>query len=49
MQFTRRVVTPEFAADPRFRAMNVWTTGVWTVAFAACDALSLALGGAAGT
>ena len=49
MQFTRRVVTPEFAADPRFRAMNVWTTGIWTVAFAACDALSLALGGAAGT
>jgi hypothetical protein len=48
MQFTRRVVTPEFAADPRFRAMNAWTTAVWTVAFAVCDALSLTLSGAAG-
>jgi hypothetical protein len=41
-QFTRRTVTPEFAADPRFRAMNVRTTAVWAAAFAACDAISLA-------
>lgn len=49
MQFTRRVVTPQFAADPRFRAMNVRTTAVWTVAFAACDVLSLTVRGAVGT
>jgi hypothetical protein len=49
MQFTRRVVRPEFVADPRFRAMNVRTTVVWTLAFAACDAVALLLHGAAGT
>jgi hypothetical protein len=48
-QFTRRVVRPEFLADPRFRAMNVRTTAVWTVAFAVCDALALLVHGAAGT
>ncbi|MGZ4627396.1 hypothetical protein [Oryzihumus sp.] len=45
-QFTRRVVTPEFVTDPRFRAMNVRATVVWAVAFVACDVLSLALHGA---
>jgi hypothetical protein len=49
MQFTRRVVRPEFVADPRFRRMNVRTTVVWTVAFVACDALSILVHGAAGT
>ena len=49
MQFTRRVVTAEFAEDPQFRAMNVLTTAVWTAAFMACDVLSLTLTGAAGT
>jgi hypothetical protein len=49
MQFTRRVVTAEFARHPRFRAMNVRTTAVWTAAFAACDVLSLTIGGAGGT
>ena len=44
-QFTRRVVTPEFVTDPRFRAMNVRATAVWAVAFVACDVLSLALHG----
>jgi hypothetical protein len=46
MQFTRRVVAPEFLTDPRFRAMNVRTTAVWAIAFAICDALSLLLHGA---
>jgi hypothetical protein len=49
MQFTRRVVRPEFVADPRFRRMNVRTTVVWALAFAACDALSVLVHGAAGT
>jgi hypothetical protein len=49
MQFTRRVVRPEFVADPRFRRMNVRTTVVWTVAFVTCDALSILVHGAAGT
>ncbi len=49
MQFTRRVVRPEFVADPRFRRMNVRTTVVWAVAFVACDALSILVHGAAGT
>ena len=49
MQFTRRVVRPEFVADLRFRRMNVRTTVVWTVAFVACDALSILVHGAAGT
>ena len=49
MQFTRRVVRPEFVADPRFRRMNVLTTVVWAVAFVACDALSILVHGAAGT
>src|SRR4051794_21807935 len=48
MQFTRRVVRPEFLADPRFRRMNVRTTVVWVVAFAACDVLSVLVHGAAG-
>jgi hypothetical protein len=48
-QFTRRVVRPEFLADPRFRAMNVRSTVVWTAAFAVCDALALLVHGAAGT
>jgi hypothetical protein len=48
-QFTRRVVRPEFVTDPRFRAMNLRTTVVWTVAFAVCDALALLVHGAAGT
>jgi hypothetical protein len=48
-QFTRRVVRPEFVADPRFRAMNRRTTVVWTVAFVVCDALALLVRGAAGT
>lgn len=45
-QFTRRVVTPEFVTDPRFRAMNVRATAVWAVAFVVCVVLSLALHGA---
>ena len=45
-QFTRRVVTPEFLTDPRFRVMNVRATVVWAVAFVACDILALALHGA---
>jgi hypothetical protein len=49
MQFTRRVVRPEFVADPRFRRMNVRTTVVWVAAFAACDVLSVLVHGAAGT
>jgi hypothetical protein len=49
MQFTRRVVRPEFVADPRFRRMNVRTTVVWIMAFAVCDALSILVHGAAGT
>ena len=49
MQFTRRVVRPEFVADPHFRHMNVPTTVVWAVAFATCDALSMLVHGAAGT
>ncbi len=49
MQFTRRVVRPEFVADPRFRRMNVHATVVWTLAFVACDALSILVHGAAGT
>jgi hypothetical protein len=49
MQFTRRVVDPEFVADPRFRGMNVRTTVVWTVAFVACDVLAVLVHGAAGT
>lgn len=49
MQFTRRVVRSDFVADPRFRRMNVQTTVVWTVAFVACDVLSLVVHGAAGT
>src|SRR5919199_6010396 len=49
MQFTRRVVRPEFLADPRFRGMNVRTTVVWTLSFAVCDALALLVHGAAGT
>ena len=49
MQFTRRVVRPDFVADPRFRRMNVQTTVVWTVAFVACDVLSVLVHGAAGT
>ncbi|MGN6635074.1 MAG: hypothetical protein ACTHJ6_06365 [Oryzihumus sp.] len=44
-QFTRRVVTPEFLTDPRFRVMNVRATVVWAVAFVACDILALALHG----
>src|SRR3954454_20609899 len=48
MQFTRRVVRPEFVADPRFRRMNVRTTVVWTLAFAVCDDLAVAVHGAAG-
>src|SRR4051812_18644432 len=48
MQFTRRVVRPEFVADPRFRRMNVRTTAVWVVAFAVCDDLAVAVHGAAG-
>jgi hypothetical protein len=48
MQFTRRVVRPEFLADPRFRRMNVRTTAVWVVAFAVCDGLAVAVHGAAG-
>jgi hypothetical protein len=49
MQFTRRVVRPEFVTDPRFRRMNVRTTVVWTVAFVACDVLSVLAPGSAGT
>jgi hypothetical protein len=49
MQFTRRVVDPEFLADPRFRGMNVRTTVVWALCFAVCDALALLVHGAAGT
>jgi hypothetical protein len=49
MQFTRRVVHPDFVADPRFRRMNLRTTAVWTVAFVACDVLSVLVHGAAGT
>ena len=49
MQFTRRVVRPEFVADPRFRRMNVRTTVVWTVAFVACDVLSVLVHDAAGS
>src|ERR687886_1621185 len=49
MQFTRRVVRPEFVADPRFRRMNVRTTAVWAAAFAVCDALALLVHGPAGT
>ena len=49
MQFTRRVVRPEFLADPRFRGMNVRTTVVWTLSFAVCDALAVLVHGAAGT
>lgn len=49
MQFTRRVVTPEFAEDPRFRAMNMRATAVWTVAFTACDVVALTVSGGAGT
>jgi len=45
-QFTRRVVSPEFVADPRFRAMNVRATAVWAAAFAACVVLTVALRGA---
>ena len=48
MQFSRRVVRPEFVADPRFRAMNLRTTVVWVLAFAVCDALALLVHGAAG-
>jgi hypothetical protein len=48
-QFTRRVVRPEFVADPRFRPMNVRATVVWAVAFAGCDALSVLVHGAPGT
>ncbi len=48
-QFTRRVVPAEFTTDPRFRALNVRSTAVWTVAFVVCDVLSLTLRGAAGT
>jgi hypothetical protein len=49
MQFTRRVVRPEFGADPRFRRMNVRTTVVWVAACAACDVLSVLVHGSAGT
>src|SRR6476619_4538002 len=45
-QFTRRVVTPAFVADPRFQTMNVRATTVWAVAFVACVVLSLTLHGA---
>ena len=48
-QFTRRVVTPEFAADPRFRVMNVRSTAVWAVAFTVCAVLSVTLHGAVST
>jgi hypothetical protein len=48
-QFTRRVVTPEFAEDPRFRQMNVRSTVVWAAAFVLCDVLSLVLHGAVST
>jgi hypothetical protein len=48
-QFTRRVVRPEFVADPRFRVMNVRSTVVWTAAFTVCDALAVFVHGAAGT
>ena len=48
MQFTRRVVRPDFVADPRFRRMNLRTTVVWTVAFVACDVLSVLVHGVAG-
>ena len=48
-QFTRRVVRPDFVADPRFRRMNLRTTVVWTVAFVACDVLSVLVHGVAGT
>ena len=48
-QFTRRVVTSAFVADPRFRAMNMRATAVWAAAFAICDVLSLALHGAVST
>ena len=48
-QFTKRVVTPEFVTDSRFRVMNVRSTAVWAVAFAACDIFSLALHGAVST
>jgi len=49
MQFTRRVVRPDFVADPRFRRMNLRTTVVWTVAFVGCDVLSVLVHGVAGT
>ena len=48
-QFTRRVVTPEFAADPRFRVLNVRSTAVWAVAFTVCAVLSVTLHGAVST
>ena len=48
-QFTRRVVTPEFAADPRFRVMNVRSTAVWAVAFTVCAVLSVTVHGAVST
>lgn len=48
-QFTRRVVTPEFAADPRFRVMNVRSTAVWAVAFTVCAVLSVTVHGALST
>jgi hypothetical protein len=49
MQFTRRVVRPEFAADRRFREMNVRTTIVWAAAFFLCDAISIGAQGSLGT
>ncbi len=49
MQFTRRVVRPDVVTDPRFRRMNLRVTVVWTVAFVACDVLSVLIHGAAGT
>jgi hypothetical protein len=48
MQFTRRVVRPEFVSDPKFREMNVRTTAVWAVAFWMCDAISVWAHGAMG-
>jgi hypothetical protein len=49
LQFTRRIVRPEFVSDPRFRRMNVRTTVVWAAAFAVCDALAVLAHGAPGT
>ena len=43
-QFTRRVVAPAAWDRPEFRAMNRFATVLWTVCFAACDAVALVAG-----